>query len=131
MPTWKNSTSGRKTTLHLVLCCRSYESTAEARGRYRKLLFNARAESITDLNFGLKGPAGDQYFYPRTQFDVQGAYRPYKGVQFEVSGLNLSNEVSGFYKRQREISREEGILPADSLIRIAGIRLGAVGSEFH
>jgi hypothetical protein len=41
-------------TLLLVLCCRSYESTAEARGRYRKLLFNARAESITDVNFWKK-----------------------------------------------------------------------------
>jgi hypothetical protein len=35
------------------------------------LLFNARAESITDVNFGLKGPTGDQYLHPHTQFDVQ------------------------------------------------------------
>ncbi len=46
---------------------------------------------------GLKGPTGDQYLYPHTQFDIQGSYRTYKGIQFVVSGLNLSNEVFGFY----------------------------------
>jgi TonB-dependent receptor len=46
---------------------------------------------------GLKGPAGDQYLYAHTQFDIQGSYRTFKGVQLVVSGLNLSNEVFGFY----------------------------------
>ncbi|MCU1292925.1 MAG: TonB-dependent receptor, partial [Bryobacterales bacterium] len=32
-----------------------------------------------------------------TQFDVQGSYRVYRGLQATVSGLNLSNEVFGFY----------------------------------
>jgi hypothetical protein len=31
------------------------------------------------------------------QFDVQGSYRLYKGVQVVATGLNLSNEVFGFY----------------------------------
>src|ERR1700733_10614034 len=35
VPNRKNSTSGRKTTLHLDRCTRSYDSTAEARGRSR------------------------------------------------------------------------------------------------
>jgi TonB-dependent receptor len=51
----------------------------------------------TDPVLGLKGPMSDQYLYPHTQFDIQGSYRTYKGVQFVVSGLNLSNEVFGFY----------------------------------
>jgi TonB-dependent receptor len=51
----------------------------------------------TDPILGLKGPMSDQYLYPHTQFDIQGSYRTYKGVQFVVSGLNLSNEVFGFY----------------------------------
>ena len=40
--------------------------------------------------------------------DVQGSYRMYKGLQLVVSGLNLSNEVFGFftgskiYPNQRE-----------------------------
>lgn len=51
----------------------------------------------SDPILGLKGPTGDQYLYPHTQFDIQGSYRTYKGVQLVVSGLNLSNEVFGFY----------------------------------
>jgi TonB-dependent receptor len=50
-----------------------------------------------DPILGLRGPLGDNYFYPHTQFDVQGNFRLYKGVQVVASGLNLSNEVFGFY----------------------------------
>ena len=32
-----------------------------------------------------------------TQVDAQGAFRVYRGLQLIVSGLNLSNEVFGFY----------------------------------
>jgi TonB-dependent receptor len=46
---------------------------------------------------GLKGPLADQYLYAHTQFDVQGSYRVYRNLQLVVSGLNLSNEVFGFY----------------------------------
>lgn len=46
---------------------------------------------------GIKGPLGDQYLYAHTQFDIQGSYRLYKGVQVVATGLNLSNEVFGFY----------------------------------
>lgn len=54
-------------------------------------------KSDNDPVTGLKGPKGDQYLYAHTQFDVQGSYRIYKGLQFVASGLNLSNEVFGFY----------------------------------
>jgi TonB-dependent receptor len=47
---------------------------------------------------GLKGPTGDIYLYAHTQVDIQGSYRMYKGLQLVVSGLNLSNEVFGFYQ---------------------------------
>jgi TonB-dependent receptor len=50
-----------------------------------------------DPILGINGPLGDQYLYAHTQFDVQGSYRMYKGFQAVVSGLNLSNEVFGFY----------------------------------
>jgi hypothetical protein len=36
--------------------------------------------------------------YAHTQFDVQGSYRLGKGFHLIVSGLNLSNEVFGFYQ---------------------------------
>lgn len=50
-----------------------------------------------DPILGIPGPLGDQYLYAHTQFDVQGSYRLYKGLEFVASGLNLSNEVFGFY----------------------------------
>jgi len=50
-----------------------------------------------DPILGLKGPLADQYLYAHTQVDVQGSYRMYKGLSFVVAGLNLTNEVFGFY----------------------------------
>jgi TonB-dependent receptor len=50
-----------------------------------------------DPIIGIKGPFGDQYLYQHTQYDIQGSYRVYKGLQLIASGLNLSNEVFGFY----------------------------------
>jgi TonB-dependent receptor len=50
-----------------------------------------------DPILGLKGPTGDNYLYAHTQYDLQGSYRIYKGIQVVGSGLNLSNEVFGFY----------------------------------
>jgi TonB-dependent receptor len=52
----------------------------------------------SDPILGLKGPTGDQYIYAHTQYDIQGSYRMYKGLQLVVYGLNLSNEVFGFYQ---------------------------------
>jgi TonB-dependent receptor len=52
----------------------------------------------SDPILGLKGPNGDIYLYAHTQFDIQGSYRMYKGLELVVSGLNLSNEVFGFYQ---------------------------------
>ena len=57
----------------------------------------ANPQNDRDPILGLKGPTGDQYFYAHTQFDIQGSFRVHKGWQFVASGLNLSNEVFGFY----------------------------------
>jgi hypothetical protein len=59
--------------------------------------WNAGTGPANDPILGLKGPTGDQTFYPHTQFDLQGSYRVYKGIQIVASGLNLNNEVFGFY----------------------------------
>lgn len=59
--------------------------------------WNATNGPASDPILGLKGPLGDNYFYPHTQFDVQGSYRLFKGLQVVASGLNLSNEPFGFY----------------------------------
>jgi TonB-dependent receptor len=50
-----------------------------------------------DPILGIKGPLADQYLYAHTQYDIQGSYRFYRGLEVVVSGLNLSNEVFGFY----------------------------------
>lgn len=61
-------------------------------------------ENIFQYNFqdgvplGKKGPFGDVYLYPHTQVDAQGSFRVYRGLQFIVWGLNLTNEVFGFYQ---------------------------------
>jgi TonB-dependent receptor len=52
----------------------------------------------SDPIIGLKGPSGDIYQYAHTQFDIQGSYRLYRGLRVVASGLNLSNEVFGFYQ---------------------------------
>jgi TonB-dependent receptor len=54
--------------------------------------------SPSDPVLGLKGPNGDQYLYAHTQYDVQGSYRIAKGLRLVVYGLNLSNEVFGFFQ---------------------------------
>jgi TonB-dependent receptor len=59
--------------------------------------WNATTGPASDPILGLKGPLGDNYFYPHTQFDAQASYHLYKGVQFVFSALNMSNEVFGFY----------------------------------
>ncbi|MBV9481846.1 MAG: TonB-dependent receptor [Acidobacteria bacterium] len=62
----------------------------------------------SDPIVGLRGPNGDQYFYAHTQYDVQASYRVYRGLSIVGYGLNLSNEVFGFYQGspQYPIQRE-------------------------
>ncbi|MBV9075748.1 MAG: TonB-dependent receptor [Acidobacteria bacterium] len=47
---------------------------------------------------GKSGPNGDQYLYSHTQIDAQGSFRLAKGFSAIISGLNLTNEVFGFYQ---------------------------------
>jgi len=47
--------------------------------------------------FGIKGPFGDTYLYPHFQVDAQGSVRLAKGFTAVAYGLNLNNEVFGFY----------------------------------
>ena len=46
---------------------------------------------------GASGPAGDNYLYAHFQFDTQASYRLPWGFQVYAYGLNLNNEVFGFY----------------------------------
>jgi TonB-dependent receptor len=47
---------------------------------------------------GLKGPYSDQYFYTHLQVDAQASIRLNHGFSFIAYGLNLTNEVFGFYQ---------------------------------
>jgi len=47
---------------------------------------------------GIKGPNGDNYLYAHLQTDLQGSYRLAKGFTAVAYGLNLGNEVFGFYQ---------------------------------
>jgi TonB-dependent receptor len=47
---------------------------------------------------GVNGPLSDIYFYTHFQFDAQGSLRLGHGLTFIVYGLNLNNEVFGFYQ---------------------------------
>jgi len=46
---------------------------------------------------GTRGPAGDNYLYSHYQFDTQASYTLPRGFQVYAYGLNLNNEVFGFY----------------------------------
>ena len=47
---------------------------------------------------GIRGPFGDVYFYSHLQVDAQGSIRLMHGLNFVMYGLNLTNEVFGFYQ---------------------------------
>ena len=47
---------------------------------------------------GPKGPSGDTYTLTHFQVDAQVSYRVYNGLSAVVSGLNLNNEVFGYYQ---------------------------------
>jgi TonB-dependent receptor len=46
---------------------------------------------------GPSGPSGDVWTLAHMQVDAQATYRFWKGMSFLVSGLNLNNEVFGYY----------------------------------
>ncbi|MGA1983757.1 MAG: TonB-dependent receptor [Acidobacteriaceae bacterium] len=47
---------------------------------------------------GPKGPSGDIFTLTHFQVDVQASYRFWKGLSAVVDGLNLNNEVFGYYQ---------------------------------
>jgi outer membrane receptor protein involved in Fe transport len=57
----------------------------------------AGTESTDPNNLGPNGPTGDVYTLSHFQLDTQLSYRFYKGFTAVASGLNLTNEVFGYY----------------------------------
>jgi TonB-dependent receptor len=58
---------------------------------------NPNPTDAAPLNGPINGPCGDNYFYPHFQVDAQVSVRLYRGLQLQVEGLDLNNEVFGFY----------------------------------
>lgn len=79
------------------------------RGRFSiRLGLSYNAENIAGYGDGTPGPFGDNYFYPHLQVDAQGSVKLGHGLSFVMYGLNLNNEVFGFYNGspQYELQRE-------------------------
>ena len=62
---------------------------------------------------GVKGPGGDIYLYPHLQFDVQGTVHVASTVSVVAYGLNLNNEVFGFYNGSPRVRPAARVLQAD------------------
>ncbi|MGO9239783.1 MAG: TonB-dependent receptor [Bryobacteraceae bacterium] len=76
----------------------TYNSSMIYAYQYLNLNSDGSAMAAADLPQGLQGgPGGDNYLYGHFQIDAQGTLRLAKGFQLIVYGLNLSNEVFGFY----------------------------------
>jgi TonB-dependent receptor len=58
---------------------------------------NPNPTDSAPLNGPVNGPCGDNYFYPHLQVDAQLGVRVYRGLRLQVEGLNLNNEVFGFF----------------------------------
>jgi TonB-dependent receptor len=53
---------------------------------------------VDGADLGKTGPNGDNYLYAHLQIDAQASIRLAKGFTAVVYGLNLTNEVFGFYQ---------------------------------
>ncbi len=58
---------------------------------------NPNPTASAPLNGPINGPCGDNYFFPHFQVDAQMSARIYRGLELQVEGLDLNNEVFGFY----------------------------------
>jgi TonB-dependent receptor len=66
--------------------------------QYENLNSDGTPMAPADLTAGgTAGPGGDNYLYAHLQIDAQASVRVTHGVSVVVSGLNLNNEVFGFY----------------------------------
>ena len=59
--------------------------------------WNGSRSQINDPAVGVRGPDGDNYLYAHFQLDTQASYKLPGGFQVYAYGLNMNNEVFGFY----------------------------------
>lgn len=81
-------------------------------GNSGPIVSNGQAADTPLAGGGIHGPNGDVAFYSHLQLDLQGSYKLPKGFTLVAYGLNLNNEVFGFYQGstiypiQREFYRQ-------------------------
>jgi len=76
----------------------SYNGASIFAYQYQNLNSDGTPIAAGDLTAGGQtGPGGDSYLYPHFQVDAQATWRVAKSVTVVVYGLNLNNEVFGFY----------------------------------
>jgi TonB-dependent receptor len=62
--------------------------------------YNNQVDPSNDSAGPANGPNGDNFFYPHLQVDAQMGARLWRALELHVDGLNLTNEVFGFYNGQ-------------------------------
>jgi len=62
--------------------------------------FNNQADAANDTAGPSNGPNGDNYAYSHLQVDAQMGARVWRGLHVILDGLNLNNQVFGFYNGQ-------------------------------
>jgi TonB-dependent receptor len=77
----------------------NYENLAYATdSNGNPIIVNGVQQTVPNPQVGnTAGPNGDNYLYAHYQFDTQASYTLPKGFQIYAYGLNLNNEVFGFY----------------------------------
>jgi hypothetical protein len=93
--------------------------------QYQNLNSGGTPIASSDLTAGgTTGPGGDIYLYAHLQLDAQATIRIGAGISLLVYGLNLTNEVFGFYNGSSQYRKS-------SVVRRHGSRgYGIVSSVF-
>jgi len=95
--TWNISPTYDRGPLSLRLGV-TYNAASIFAYQYQNLNSDGTPMAQGDLTAGgTAGPGGDNYLYAHMQVDAQGTMRVGRGVTVVVYGLNLTNEVFGFY----------------------------------
>jgi TonB-dependent receptor len=85
----------RRVSLRLGM---SYNGTNIFAYQYQNLNSDGTPMAPSDLTAGgTLGPGGDSYLYAHFQLDAQVTTQLARGLSFVAYGLNLNNEVFGFY----------------------------------
>ncbi len=88
--------------------------------------FNNQADPANDTAGPSNGPNGDNYAYSHLQVDAQMGARIWHGLQLHIDGLNLTNEVFGYYNGQPQyVTQREYYKPTYS----ASLRWTSGGGE--